>query len=290
MAARRRHKRRVKPPAKPRPAKKPRKPSKRGSVAVARAEKAAGGMRALAARLGVSPSTINRWRTKGLTKVGRAKLEVYKKQRSEVRRTKREQRKAFEELMSLASKESVPERKRLPVGRTREGPRRGPLTQGFRYTRAWNRVLTEDLVSDIIAWMHGVQKRFPIWQAVTVVSQYGKGEHRGYKSVHFQLPHPEVGDFTISAQIATKKSTVREDVISSMETKLEEMVEDTVRGDDYGEEDEEDEGDEEGSLQVYVHSTTVFNYRMRTDRERQQFETRKRNERRKAWAKKQLRK
>lgn len=282
MPARRR-KRGVKAPGKRRrPAK--RAPSKRASVAVQRAEKAAGGMRALARKLKVSPSTINRWRREGLTSVGRKKLEVFRKERSEVRRTKKEQRRVFETLMLQAQSEKIPERKRLPRGRSKEGPRRGPLTQGHRYTRAWNRMLTESLVEDIVSWMHGVEKRYPIWQAVTVISQYGKGEHRGYKTVYFQLPHPETGDFAISAQIPTKKSTVREDVISSMEEKLTELVEEG----DYEAEDEEDEEDgEPAKLQVFVHSTTIFNYRMRTERERQQFVTRKREERRKAWAKKQ---
>lgn len=47
---------------------------KRLNAAVLRAEAAAGGMRALARALGVSPSTIHRWRTVGLTPKGRELL------------------------------------------------------------------------------------------------------------------------------------------------------------------------------------------------------------------------
>lgn len=244
------------------------------STAVVRAEKAAGGMRALARKLHVSPSTINRWRREGLSKAGKKKLESFKKERVRTRKQKAKERQIFEELMNLAKSPEIPERKRLPKGRTSEGKRSGPLTLGYRSTRSWNRMLNTTLIDDIEAWMTGVAKRYPIWQAITVTSQYGKGEHRGYKTVMYQVKdktgeyHPEAGDFAISSSIATKKNTIKQDVISSMRLQLEGLIAAV-------------------NLKTFVHSSTVFNYRMKSDYERRQFVTGKRRERRKSWEKRQ---
>ena len=248
--------------------------AKRASVAVVRAEKAAGGMRALARKLRVSPSTINRWRREGLSKAGKKKLESFKKERVKVRKEKVKERATFEELMRLAKSPELPEKKRLPKGRTSEGKRSGPLTLGYRQTRSWNRMLSATLIDDIEAWMTGIEKRYPIWQSITVTSQYGKGDHRGYKTVMYQVKkatgeyHPEAGDFAISSSIATKKSAIKQDVISSMRQQLEGLLAAV-------------------NMKAFVHSSTMFNYRMKSEYERKLFVTGKRRERRKSWEKRQ---
>ena len=230
---------------------------------VAKAERAAGGMRALARKMRVSPSTISRWRREGPSLEGMMKLAEYKELRKAVKHKKKAEKATFEELMKLAKSEELPEHKRLPQGRSSEGRRTGPLTSGRQSTRGWNRMLNLDLVDDIEAWMLGVSKKYPIWQATVVVSQYGAGKHRGYKTVYFQVPHPEAGDFAIKSVVATHKSTHKDQVVGELRQKLEQMAGDP-------------------SIKVYVHTSTLYNYRMKSDAERRAFVT----ARRKKWPKK----
>ena len=115
--------------------------------------------------------------------------------------------------------------KKLPKARSSEGPRAGRLTVGKYWTKAFNRLLSLELVDDIDAWAMSLKKGFPTWQAIAVTSQYGKGEHRGYGSIYYQLPHPEAGDFAIELTLATGKHGSRSGGVSHLRDLLQERSE-----------------------------------------------------------------
>lgn len=233
-----------------------------------RAIRAAGGVAALARLLAVSRSTVSRWLASGVPSKKRSNarqlLLDYRARRGEARRQRRVERDAFQTLMRQAKEAML-----LPRGKSSEGVRAGPRTSGYQHTRAFERYLTHDVINELEAWALDLKRRFELWQMVAKVSIYGRGEHRGYGTVYYQLPHPEAGDFAIESLIATPKNRSRRLVVGSMIDMLEGQLADL-------------------SQQTFIHEATVYNYRMRTEAERKTWETsnrRKREKKSKKWKK-----
>lgn len=181
-------------------------------------------------------------------------LAQHQAERRKEREAKRTDRETFQTLMKLAG-----EAKKLPTLKPANKPRSGPKTSGHMWTRLYNRMLTLSMIDDIEAWVLGLQKRFGIWQSVVIVSMYGKGEHKGYSTVYFQLG-PQAGDFAIESTLATPRTTSKSAVAGAIRDMLEDLATDNT-------------------LTTFVHGVTVYNYRMRTEAERKSWETRQRQKR-----------
>lgn len=223
-----------------------------------RAIRAAGGTAAaLARRLRVHPSSVRRWLRDGVPKTGSARilLSTYRDVRKDQRELARRDRQQFALMLKLAG-----EAKALPHSRSSSGPRTGPRTQGYQYTRAYNQYLTLTLIDDIEGWAQSLPRRQPVWQAAVLVSLYGKGEHRGYKTVYQQFLTIDPGDFALESTLATPRSTSRVRTIGTLRDQLESSLLDA-------------------SVRTYVHSVTVFNYRLRSEVERRRWESAQRRRR-----------
>jgi hypothetical protein len=223
-------------------------------AAIARAGSAAG----LGRLLGVRPETVRRWRRQGITAGGKKLLAGLEARRAEAAKEEANKRQTFALLFKLAG-----ERGDLRKTRSREGTRAGPRTSGYQWVWAVGQMLTHELIAELDAWMAGKRKRFPMWQAVALATEYTKQKFKGYKVVMKQVPDQEAsGDFAVEENIATRRDTSLTVVRGEMVGKLEEAI-------------------EEGAL-VYIHEIALFNYRLRTEEERLAWEAGKRSARRKA--------
>lgn len=236
--------------------------------------KAAGSGRALAALLGVSPSTIYRWKRDGVPKRGEAreKLAAYKAERKRAKQLQREERQTFELLMKEAG-----ELERLPKGRTQTRKREGPRTDGMRFTLGINRMLTAAVLERVRLWGQSIRGRRPVWQGQAITTQYAlptvqgePGSFRGYQTVGSieQMSTPGAGDFAVGLVNATPRRGSRSAALKA----LLELLQD-IAGD--------------GTLIAYIHSVTLFNYTIRSEQERKQWQTKQRQSRRKSWEKRQ---
>lgn len=251
----------------------PFRPAKRHFAALLRAEREAGGPRAFARLIGVSTSTVRRWKAGRLSADGWKLTEHALGELGLRRREGKSDVAAFRELIELAQGRDVPESKRLRLGRSGDRARGGALTRGHQWVRGWNRLLSDDVIGLFRAWAGGVPKRFPIWQAAASVAQLGPAAgEKTYRTVEFQVrtaggaPHARARDFVPDGTIATRKSETRGDVIAELARKLGDALTDE-------------------KTQTFLKSTTVFNYRMRTDLERRARESFLRRKRKEKWAK-----
>lgn len=220
-----------------------------------RALKLAQSVAGLARAVHVSPSTVRRWATK-LTDSATDKLSRYLERQQELVERRKVDLKRIYELMNLAG-----EIGKLPTGKSGSKPRIGKLTVGVQHVKKFGVMLSLDVIDDIDVWLHSIKKRFPLWQLLAICSQYGLGEHRGYKTVYHQLA-PDAGDFAISSNVATPRMGSLNDAMSHLRQNLEAMV-------------------ENGKVLVFLHTVTAFNYHLRTDDERASKQTQLRREREK---------
>ena len=209
---------------------------------LARALKRAESTSGLARALRVSPSTVTRWKREGLPKGRKASLEKFLSRETKRKEERRTDRNRFLELMKLAGS-----LEKLPDIKSRERIRAGRQTIGVEHTKRVSQMLTLETIDRLEVWMKGLKRRFPTWQIVVVASQFGRGEHRGYKTVVQQIA-PDAGDFAISSELATHASESLSEVMNAMREQLEDLAGDA-------------------SVLTFVHAVTVYNYRHRTDEE-----------------------
>lgn len=232
-------------------------PTGKRAPSLARAIALAGSPAALAALIGVRPATVRSWVKKGITPGGSRLLEQLRERLKLQEAEERGKRQTFDLLFKLAG-----ERGDLRKGRSREGVRAGPRTSGYQWVMAVNEMASIFTIERIDAWIMSQRRRFPLFQAVAVATEYTKQKFKGYKTVMHQVPNvEESGDFAVEEQIATKRSTSLTEVRDELVSKLEDAL-------------------EEGAL-VYIHEVTLFNYRMRTEEERMAWESGKRQARKK---------
>lgn len=234
---------------------------------VHRAIKAAESVAGLARYLHVTPSTIRRWKTK-LPEDKAPRVAEYLARDAKKAKRRKDDRNRFHELMKLAG-----EIGKLPNVRSGSKPRTGKRTIGVQHVKRFAVMLSLDVLDDIDVWLKTIRKKFPKWQMMAMISQYGLGEHRGYKTVYYQLA-PDAGDFAISANVPTPRCDTLKEAASALREKLEEVI--------------------EGSkVLAFLHSVTVFNYTMRTPEEisaRETMRRRGREKKRMAWETQEKRK
>ena len=238
----------------------------------------AGNPSALATLLGVTPSTVRRWVARGITPGGTKLLEGLRERLRAQEDEEKNKRQTFDLLLKLAGERSIDHQKEArregkdykwkagdkPTKRGREGVRAGPRTSGFQWVLRVEKMLTEGLIVEIAMWLSSKRRRFPLWQASMVVSEYSKRKFMNTgsnsleaKNLLFQVAAvPESGDFLTNEIVATRRSESLADARDDLVAKMEEAL-------------------EEGSL-VYIHEVTLFNYRMRTEKERLAWESGKR--------------
>lgn len=227
--------------------------------AIARAGSAAG----LARLLGVRPETVRGWVRRGITSRGKALLAGLGERRRAQAAAEKSRRQIFDELMKASGEVGL-----LPVARSKQGLRAGPRTSGYQWTQAVGKMLTQELIRELDAWLTSKRRHFPLFQAVVVASEYRKESFKGYKTVRSPLEgRAGAGDFAIEEQIATRRSTKLTEVRDELIGKLEDAI-------------------DEDSL-MYVHAVTLFNYRLRTEEERKAWESGKRWNRKKKASRKQ---
>ena len=244
----------------------------------------------VARRLGVSPSTIYRWFRYGVpareASPARGQLDTLAGALREERVSSRQDKALFDELSAAAAAEHPED---VPRVRPGEGVRSGRLTQGYQWTKRIDRMLTVEVMDEIAAWMMTLNRRYPIWQAVVVASQYatdpslrfiGKGPDLGsYKTVVKQLGakgtpvRAASGEFAMKSEIPTSRNTSRMALIEDLDSRL------------IGDLPQEEPGGPR--LLVFIHAVTIFNYRRRTPEEQRSWATREKSRRRKAREKKE---
>lgn len=168
-------------------------------------------------------------------------------------------------LMALAR-----EKVSLPWAKTSEGKREGTRTSGYRWTLGIRRNLTLDLIDQIEVWALGKRRRFPEWQLVVSTCQFSFDENfAGYERSTVQLEKTEAARaFVQDSEVVSPRMKRKADALAEVRGQLEDAVE-TM------------------GLTVFVHSATLYNYRMRTEEERRAFETQARYQRKKNAKRKQ---
>jgi len=221
---------------------------------------------------------VRRWIASGITPGGTRLLGELRDRLKAQDSEERNKRQTFDLLLKLAGERSIEHQEQAlkegkpykwnagdkPTARAREGVRAGPRTSGFQWVKRVQKMLTEGLIVDIAVWMSSKRRRFPLWQAAMVVSEYSKRKFMNQgsnsleaKNLLFQVPNvPESGDFLTNEVVATRRNESLSEVRDDLVAKLEDAI-------------------EEGSM-VYIHEVTLFNYRMRTETERLAWESGKR--------------
>jgi transcriptional regulator with XRE-family HTH domain len=228
-------------------------------------------MAALARKMGLSPSTIRRWRKARITPPNAGiQLEMYQASRQVEKKARREELSTFQELMKLAGQEG-----KLPTVRGGAKPYIGPRVQGRQWTRAIQRELSESVINDLVSWAQGLPhvSAWRFWQFTLVSSQYALNSRTpfvptttgapdvNYKTVEYvtQVPHAKSGDFAVGIPISTPRGK-RSVLLAEMRATLNEIL-------------------NRKELRVFIHAITAWNYRLRTEAERKTWESAKRRER-----------
>lgn len=244
----------------------------------------------LAEAFGVTRATLRRWVNRGITSTAArgAKKVAVRKALASAEAQSREDEKTFIRLMKKSGnierpsdpKRTGPPQKQkflLPRIRTGEGRRSGKLTAGYQWTLGIHREVTADVLREYEEWASKLPRKYPWWQSVAVTSQYAlrsSKQFAGYKSRVMLIQfagEPTSGNFQVAAEVPTPRSHDKRTVIRSQVKLIKDALED-------------------GLLRMFVHAFTVFNYRMRTEREVMEFASRQRRERELRAAKKATRK
>jgi hypothetical protein len=231
-----------------------------------RAWRIAGGTAPLALELGVSPSTIRRWRRSGVPKRGtaREKLQDYKERRKARRVSRKDDLKLLKDMLAQAREIEEQRAEALDVASRLERPRSfvrkkaGPRVEGLQYHKAFNRLLTVDAIREAFVWARQPAKKFPWWQMRATLSQFSRKEDFGTGGGSSKITEVYVGGgyanaFMAQKMIPTPRARNKQTVFASMRDSLEDV--------------------EKAEGTAFLLSVDLFNYRLRTDEERRAFET-----------------
>lgn len=246
----------------------------RGLPTLRRALGVAPSKAALARALEISPSTLRRWLERGLPPgVPAAQVVAATKELRAVQKERQRQQRQIEQRRARQAKEAerslrwrnfrrllrqAKSELRIDQHPTRQGKRLGALTVGYSWTRSYEKELTQDVILSVRRWVSSLSKKrkFPLWQVVVFVSQFGTDEPVGSRPVLLQL------DTSLSEGIApdvTVGGVVSKNLSSSLARAIGDLEEAL-----------------ESSLLAWVHAVTVNNYRRRSEQQRREFESRER--------------
>ena len=233
-----------------------------------RAIKRAGSVKALAGELGLSASTVSRWRRKGVPRrgLGRELLKNWQKRQRRFAREKTAYLRKFREMQIEATVQG-----RWPArARTRKVLVSGPVAEGEKYILGLNAMITPKVLKRIEAWAKKLKGNRPFWQARSRTSQYAipEGpdaftEFKGYQTVRTveQMSMPESGDFGVDILLATHKTSKKNVAVKRLISDLSDLL-------------------QYPPYLAYVHSVELWNYKRRTEQERKAWQTKERYKRR----------
>ena len=119
------------------------------------------------------------------------------------------------------------------------------------------------MVDEALNWMASLERKGPFeyWQAIAEIVQFdptsGKNTPFGYKQGILQVNPKSMGDYVVASKIATTRSD-----FDSVSVQLGEKLYETL-----------------DEFYVFMTGLTVYNYNLRTEEERRQWETAQRKKR-----------
>lgn len=181
------------------------------------------GANSIASVLGVTASTVRKWRTKGTPK----NRETVLKTLEVVRRHEGYEEKALREMMALARKSGE-----LKTPKNYNKRRNGERTTGYESSQKFSGFLNEGLLLQIRQHLESVPlaRALPNWLASVEMSVLG-GSDSIYVAapVRFQVEHPEADDFIVSGIESSGLQHSRRAAIDSVIGKLRNKLQSDAR-------------------------------------------------------------
>jgi hypothetical protein len=213
------------------------------------------GANAIGSVLGVTASTVRKWRTKGIPKTREHEVSTLET----IRRQEGYEEKALREMMAQAQAAG-----KLPKPRTYSKRRDGEKTTGYESSKAIKGFLSEAMLLQIRHYLETVplQRALPNWLASIEMSVLA-GDTAIYVAapVRFQVDHSEADDFIVEALESSGLQHSRKDAIDSVIGKLRAKLSSDAR--------------------FYVHAARFSTYQYKTEDEARELRSRKRKERKK---------
>ena len=226
-----------------------------------------GSLAELARELRVSPSTVRRWVKTKPSDVGAERLKIFLETQQIFQEAVKAERERLFELLGFHQRtiERIKEEIKVASGDKKEElkkqlkrlvfkggnkARNGERTQGWQYAEKWGRELTSLFIQSLERWVRGLKRRYRYWQAIVRMLHFEPTGSREFKrsgsNVWMQIGEQE--DFLIDASITTIRVGSRENLIGELRGVLEDVL--------------------EQGFYAYIVGITVFNYRLRTEKER----------------------
>ncbi len=212
------------------------------------------GANAISSVLGVTPSTVRKWRAKGVP----AKREHEVSTLEVIRRQEGYEEKALREMMAQAQAAG-----KLPKPKTYSKRRDGERTTGYESSKAIKGFLSEAMLLQIRHYLETVplQRALPNWLASVEMSVLAGDTFYVAAPVRFQVDHSEADDFIVEALESSGLQHSRRDAIDSVIGKLRAKLSSDAR--------------------FYVHGARFSTYQYKTEDEARELRSRKRKERKK---------
>lgn len=211
------------------------------------------GATAIASVLGVVPSTVRKWRTKGVPKTREREVSTLET----IRRQEGYEEKALREMMAQAQQAG-----KLPKPKSYSKRRDGEKTTGYESSKVFKGFLNEAMLLQIRYYLETVplQRALPNWLASVEMSVLA-GDTAIYVAapVRFQVDHAEADDFIVEALESSGLQHSRKEAIDSVIGKLRSKLSSDAR--------------------FYVHAARFSTYQYKTEDEQRELRSRKRRER-----------
>jgi hypothetical protein len=214
------------------------------------------GASAIASILEVSPSTVRRWRLKGVP----AAQEKHVKNLDTIRKHEGYEEKSLREMMSLAK-----EAGKLPKVKTYAKRRDGERTTGFEVSKAGKEWLTEKSLLKLTQHLQKAKmaKGLPNWLASVTVSAFvNEAERAGSGDVRYQVDHADADNFVVESIISSGLQGSRKKTIESVIGKLRQKM-------------------KESDSKFYIHGSYFSTYQYKTKTETLDLQRERRKRRKK---------
>lgn len=234
----------------------------------------AGGVEAFMVRFGIRQKrTVKRWLEQGPSRKGMALLIGY----HQLRQSERLVKVAGDERLDLLLGFMTKEDEELLNVKSSSARREGDLTEGWRWTKRWRRTLTQSLIDEVFAWCATRKKghpRWDYWHGAMLSIQFdpegrqgpvglsgpdglkrktdyvilGVRQVEGVSYDKAKETQEKIRDFLIPLRHGTYRKTTALGVAEHMRELLTQVM--------------------ESGNYAHVVSTTLYNYRVRSDEER----------------------
>ena len=211
------------------------------------------GANSIASVLGVTASTVRKWRAAGVPKKREREVSTLET----IRRQEGYEEKALREMMAQAQAAG-----KLPKPKSYSKKRDGEKTTGYESSKIFKGFLNEAMLLQIRHYLEAVplQRALPNWLASVEMSVLA-GDTAIYVAapVRFQVDHSEADDFIVEALESSGLQHSRRDAVNSLVGKLRAKLATDSR--------------------FYVHAARFSTYQYKTDEDRKELAQRKRRAR-----------